>query len=149
MLHAERPPEELARFTGFLFNWLGQHSRRRFMDRLAPLGFHPRDFGVMQVLAAHPGMTQEELATQSNVDRSSIVALLDDLEARRLAERRVHPGDRRKRCIYLTAEGERALERLRAVATQVQEEVFAPLSKRERAELDGLLRKLAGLGRAS
>jgi DNA-binding MarR family transcriptional regulator len=145
VLHADRPPEELARFTGFLLNWLGTRARQNFFAHLEPLGFHPREYGVMHVLAGRPGVTQEELAAESNVDRSSIVSLLDDLEARGLAERRVHPDDRRKRCIYLTDEGRQALERLEAVAMRAGEETFAPLSATERRQLNALLRKLAGL----
>jgi DNA-binding MarR family transcriptional regulator len=145
VLHAERPPEELSEYTGFLLNWLGTRSRRAFVSALEPLGFHPREFGVMHVVAARPGITQEELAAQSNVDRTSIVSLLDDLEARGVAERRVHPGDRRKRCIFLTEQGERSLADLREVATRVGEETFAPLTRREREQLTALLGKLAGL----
>lgn len=143
MLHADRPPEELAEFTGFLLNWLGTRAQRNFVAALEPLGFHPREYGVMHVVAARPGMTQEELAAQSNVDRTSIVSLLDQLEARGMAERRVHPKDRRKRCIYLTEDGERALEQLRAVAAKAGDELFAPLTAREREQLGALLRKLA------
>lgn len=145
MLHAERPPEELADFTGFLLNWLGTRARRNFVAALEPLGFHPREYGVMHVVAARPGITQEELAAQSNVDRTSIVSLLDQLEERGVAERRVHPQDRRKRCIFLTEEGERTLAELRAIALEASDELFAPLSAREREQLSALLRKLAGV----
>ena len=145
MLHADRPPEELAEFTGFLLNWLGTRAQRNFVSALEPLGFHPREYGVMHVVAARPGITQEELAAQSNVDRTSIVSLLDQLEARGMAERRVHPQDRRKRCIFLTEEGERTLEQLRAIAREAGDSLFAPLSERERKQLTGLLRKLAGV----
>jgi DNA-binding MarR family transcriptional regulator len=145
VLNAERPPEELAEFTGFLLNWLGTRSRRAFVSALEPLGFHPREYGVMHVVGARPGITQEELAAQSNVDRTSIVALLDQLEERGVAERRVHPKDRRKRCIFLTEEGARTLEKLRAIALDVGEEMFAPLNAREREQLSALLRKLAGV----
>jgi DNA-binding MarR family transcriptional regulator len=99
----------------------------------------------MVVLAKRPGMTQHELAELSHVDRTSMVALLDELEARGLAERRPHPGDRRKRCIYLTPEGTAMLERLQAEARRSGEAIFARLSADERAELHRLLRKMAAL----
>jgi DNA-binding MarR family transcriptional regulator len=145
VLNAERPPEELAEFTGFLLNWLGARARQTFVSALEPHGFHPREYGVMHVVAARPGITQEELAAQSNVDRTSIVALLDELEARGVAERRVHPDDRRKRSIFLTEQGEHTLATLRKVAAEAGETTFAPLSAKERAQLAALLRKLAGL----
>jgi DNA-binding MarR family transcriptional regulator len=144
MLHTERPPAELSQFTGFLMNYLGTRSGRRFAAALEPFGLHPRHFGVMTVLDARPGTTQQDLADHSRVDRSSMVAVLDELEARGLAERRPDPADRRKRSIHLTGEGRAKLGQMRAVAREVGKESFAPLTDEERATLHHLLRKLAG-----
>jgi MarR family transcriptional regulator, lower aerobic nicotinate degradation pathway regulator len=148
VLHSELPPEELGRFTGFLMNYVGTRSGRRFAAALEPLGMHPRQFGVITVLQARPGMTQHELADHSGVDRSSMVAVLDELEARGLAERRPDPADRRKRSIHLTEEGREQLKRMRGVARKVGEQSFAALSAEERATLHHLLRKLAGFSDA-
>jgi DNA-binding MarR family transcriptional regulator len=144
MLHSEQPPVELAQFSGFLMNYLGTRNGRRFADALEPFGLHPRHFGVLTVLDARPGTTQHELAEHSRVDSSSMVAVLDDLEARGLAERRPDPGDRRKRLIHLTPKGRADLKKMRAVARKVGEQSFAALSADERATLNHLLRKLAG-----
>jgi DNA-binding MarR family transcriptional regulator len=73
-----------------------------------------------------------------------MVAVLDELAARGLAERRPDPADRRKRSIHLTDEGRQQLARMRAVAREVGEESFAALTADERATLHHLLRKLAG-----
>jgi DNA-binding MarR family transcriptional regulator len=144
MLHDDQPPAELGQFTGFLMNYLGTRSGRRFAAALEPFGLHPRHFGVMTVLDARPATTQQDLADHSRVDRSSMVAVLDELEARGLAERRPDPADRRKRSIHLTDEGKAQLQRMRAVAREVGQESFAALSDEERATLHHLLRKLAG-----
>ena len=144
MLHSDQPPSELGNFTGFLMNYLGTRSGRRFAAALEPFGLHPRHFGVMTVLGARPGITQQDLADHSRVDRSSMVAVLDELAARGLAERRADPADRRKHSIHLTDEGRAQLQRMRAVARKVGEQSFAALSDSERATLHHLLRKLAG-----
>jgi DNA-binding MarR family transcriptional regulator len=146
MLYADRPPEELAGYTGFLMGFLGEKSRKRFIDALEPHGFHPREFGLMMVLMKRPGLTQQELASVARVDPSSMVALLDELEARGLAERRVDPIDRRRRAVLLTDEGRRQVQVLKREARKVLDEFLGPLSTEERATLDHLLRKLAGLG---
>jgi DNA-binding MarR family transcriptional regulator len=146
MLHSDQPPAELSQFSGFLMNYLGTRSGRRFAEALEPFGLHPRHFGVMTVLDARPGITQHELADHSRVDRSSMVAVLDDLEAHGIAERRPDPDDRRKRSVHLTAKGRANLKKMRAVAQHVGEESFAALSDDERATLHRLLRKLAGFG---
>ncbi|TML99677.1 MAG: MarR family transcriptional regulator [Actinobacteria bacterium] len=145
VLFADRPPEELGEFTGFLMSYLGRRSAAQFASLLAPHGLHPRDFGVLVVIGKRPGMTQQQLAEVSSIDRSSMVALLDELEARGLAERRPHPEDRRKRSIYLTSKGAATVEDLRLEARRSGEAFFGRLSAEERATLHRLLRKLAAL----
>jgi DNA-binding MarR family transcriptional regulator len=136
-------PAELGRFPGYLLARLGDASRRRFLRALEPLGLHPRQFGVMTIVNATPGTSQQQLQERTGIDPSSMVAVIDDLEARGLAERRAHPGDRRVRAIYLTAEGEATLKRAGEIAAHLQKELLAPLSADERRELVELLRKLA------
>jgi DNA-binding MarR family transcriptional regulator len=137
-------PEELSVFPGYLLARLGESSRRRFHEALAPEGLHPRHFGVMTMVAAHPGMTQQQLHEQTAIDASSMVAVVDELEAKGLAERRPYPGDRRARTIFLTPLGEQTLERVRALAGELQGELLGTLSAHERETLIALLRKLAG-----
>jgi DNA-binding MarR family transcriptional regulator len=148
VLHSDLPPEELAHYTGFLLNFLGEKSRRRFIAALEPHDIHPRIFGLMTVMAKRPGITQQELAGLGNVDPSSMVALLDEMEARGLAERRVDPADRRRRAVHLTEAGEREWRAMQEKAKATLDEFLAPLTAPERDELQRLLRKLAGLGGA-
>jgi DNA-binding MarR family transcriptional regulator len=137
-------PDELGVFPGYLLARLGEASRRRFHRALEPEGLHPRHFGVMTMVAAHPGMSQQELHEKTAIDPSSMVAVIDELEAGGLAERRHHADDRRVRTIFLTELGQKKLERVRALAGQLQREFFQALSAEERRTLHGLLRKLAG-----
>jgi DNA-binding MarR family transcriptional regulator len=139
------PPEPLASAPGFLLSWNGQRTAALFAHALEPLGLHPRHFGVMSLIEAHPGTTQRELVKGSLIDPSSMVAVIDELEEMGLAERRPHPGDRRKHAVHLTAKGRRTLERARKVAMQMARELFEPLDARELETLRELLRKLAGL----
>jgi MarR family transcriptional regulator, lower aerobic nicotinate degradation pathway regulator len=139
------PPEPLASAAGFLLSWNGQRTAQAFAAALRPLDLRPQHFGVMTMLDAHPGVTQQELTSKALIDPSSMVAVLDDLERLGLAERRPHPGDRRKRSVRLTAKGRRTLGRAREVARGVAEEVLAPLDAAEREQLTALLRKLAGV----
>jgi DNA-binding MarR family transcriptional regulator len=139
------PPEPLASAVGFLLSWNGQRTAYVFAEALEPLGMRPPDFGVLTLIDAHPGTTQQQLVERSLIDPSSMVAVIDDLEERGLAERRPHPSDRRKHAVHLTAKGRRTLERARKVAMQVAKDVLAPLDDGERDTLRRLLRKLAGL----
>jgi DNA-binding MarR family transcriptional regulator len=139
------PPEPLASATPFLLSWNGQRTAYKFAAALEPLGLRPPHFGVLRLIEAAPGSTQQELVDRSLIDPSSMVAVIDELEELGLAERRAHPTDRRKRAVHLTPRGKRTLERAQAAAIRTAEEVLAPLNERERDTLRKLLRKLAGL----
>jgi DNA-binding MarR family transcriptional regulator len=145
MLGGDRPPEALGQYTGFLLNWVGARSRARFSAALADIGLHPREFGVLAVIADQPGITQQGIVDATQVDSSTMVATLDALEERGIATRRVHPEDRRKRTVHLTPHGQELLARAQELAAVVGDETFAPLTEAERKQLRGLLRKLAGL----
>ena len=137
-------PAELSVFPGYLLARLGESSRRRFHAALEPEGLHPRHFGVMTMVAAHPGMSQKQLHEKTAIDPSSMVAVIDELQTMGLAERRPHPDDRRVHAIFLTDSGQQTLERVRVLAGTLQREFFEPLSADERRTLHALLRKLAG-----
>jgi DNA-binding MarR family transcriptional regulator len=139
------PPEPLASAPGFLLSWNGRRTSHMFAKALEPLGLRPPHFGVMQLIAKDPGMTQQELADRSLIDASSMVAVVDELEGLGYAERRHHRGDRRKHDVHLTPAGKRTLERARAVAIELANELLAPLDGEEVATLTRLLRKLAGV----
>lgn len=139
----DRPPEPLASAPGFLLSWNGQRMAARFAQALEPLGLRPPHFGVLTLIDAHPGSTQQELVTRSLIDASSMVAVIDELEAMGLAERRRHPDDRRKHAVYLTTDGKKTLGRARKVAVEMAQDVFSPLDADELETLRLLLRKLA------
>lgn len=135
-------PATLTRSSAFLLARIGVTTRERFGALLEPLGLRPKVFGVLTIIAARPGVSQHQLGASLGIDPSSMVAFLDELEAAGLAERRVHPDDRRARRVHLTAEGKATLRRARARAGALEDEVLAPLSPPERELLHELLLKL-------
>jgi DNA-binding MarR family transcriptional regulator len=143
------PPEPLASAPGFLLAWNGQRIAHRFGKALQPLGLRQHHFGVLNLIAVEPGSTQQELVDRSMIDPSSMVAIVDELEGLGLAERRPHPGDRRKHAVHLTDRGRDALARARAAATKVAGELFGSLEPEELETLRLLLRKVAGVERAA
>jgi DNA-binding MarR family transcriptional regulator len=145
VVDGNRPPGPLAQYSGFLLNWVAARSRMRFSAALAEIGLHLREFAALNIVDARPGLTQHDLAAAAEIDASTLVATLDALEQRGLAERRILPADRRKRAIHLTPEGEAALRRGRGIAKRLGDELFGALDADERAQFDLLLRKLAGV----
>src|SRR5436190_22347762 len=116
MRFEQPPPEPLASAPGFLLSWNGQRTAHLFAEALRPLALRPPHFGVLTLIDAEPGSTQQELVDRSMIDPSSMVAILDELEGLGLAERRAHATDRRKRAVHLTARGKRTLDSARGVA---------------------------------
>ena len=137
------PAQELSHRAGFLLVQLGSHAHRRFAERLARLDLHPRHFGMLSHLAASEGQSQQALSVALGIHRSAVVALVDDLEQRGLAERRRHPDDRRAYTLYLTPQGRDVLADLKRIAEEHEAEMLTPLDASERSELISLLRRVA------
>ena len=142
MCFDQPPPPPLGEALGFLLSWNGQRIAAKFAMGLAPLGLRPPHFGVMTLLDAAPGETQQALVERSMIDASTMVKVIDELEALGLAERKIDPEDRRKRAVHLTQKGKRTLARAREVAQRTADDVFGPLDEGERETLRLLLRKL-------
>jgi DNA-binding MarR family transcriptional regulator len=137
------PARGLSRRASFLLVQLGAHRHRRFAERLAPLDLDPRHFGMLSHLAANEGQSQQALSRALGIHRSAVVALVDDLEHRGLAERRRDPGDRRAYTLYLTARGRKLLVELQRVAAEDEAELLTALSASERSQLISLLQRVA------
>jgi DNA-binding MarR family transcriptional regulator len=145
MMAGSKPPEALGAYTGFLFTWIAERGRARFAQEMARFDLRPPHFAALVVIDAHPGATQQELVGAIEIDPSTMVQIIDALEAAGLAERRMHASDRRKRAVHLTAAGEERLRDARAAAQDAADDLFGALDAAERRELHGMLRRLAGL----
>ena len=132
---------EVAEFAGQLFFRLWRASHTRIAEPLESVGLTPALFGLLNVLGAREGAIQQELGSMMGIDRSTMVALIDELEAAGLAERRPHLPDRRAREVAITPKGRRLLEQGRRMARQVEDEVLSGLTADERRQLLGLLRR--------
>jgi DNA-binding MarR family transcriptional regulator len=76
------------------------------------------------------------------IERSGLVAIVDDLEARGFLARVAVPGDRRVQALRPTKAGEAALAEMLAAVEDHEERLLGPLNEEERATLLGLLIKL-------
>jgi DNA-binding MarR family transcriptional regulator len=132
---------EVAEFAGQLFFRLWRASHTRIATALESVGLTPALFGLLNLLGAREGAMQQELGSAMGVDPSTMVSLIDELEATGLAKRGPHPTDRRARTVALTPKGRRVLERTRRMAMQVEDEVLHGLTAAERRELLTLLRR--------
>lgn len=133
----------LIKNTGFLLARMGHVASKQFSERIGALGLTTRMWGALNVLDAEGATTQQFLGKCTGIDPSSMVATIDDLEARGLVERHPHPSDRRAHALHLTDQGREVLLRGRRAARAAQEDLLAPLSAEQRKELHELLLRLA------
>src|ERR1700732_4060398 len=91
------PDPEVAEFAGQLFFRLWRASHTRVAEALQTIALTPALFALLNVLGVREGAIQQELGSAMGIDRSTMVSLVDDLEAAGLAERRPHPNARRAR----------------------------------------------------
>ena len=144
------PPHALETRASFLLSQLGAQSAQTFAANLAPLGLNPNRFGLLVHVARAEGQTQQSLAEILGIHRNTMVALIDDLEARGLVERRRHPLDRRAYAIHLTDQARAILPKASRIADEQESRLFADLDGDERRVLLDLLSRLsAGAGQRS
>src|SRR3954451_4737901 len=135
------PDTAVAEFAGQLFFRLWRASHTRMAAAVESIGLTTALFGVLNVIGAREGVIQQEIGSEMGIDPRTMVSLIDQLEGAGLATRRPCPTDRRAREVSITPKGRRALERGRAMAAQVEDEVLGGLSAAQRDELLKLLRR--------
>lgn len=138
---------ELDERIPFLLAQLGAHISSDFQRRLAPIGADPRTYAVLLALASDDGQSQRQLSERLGIHRNAMVVVIDHLEQRGLAKRLPRPEDRRAVAVTLTAKARRLLPALHAQGLELENEIAAPLSSKERAALRRLLQRVAaGVG---
>lgn len=101
---------------GSLGNDLGYMLRRAqlwifqdFLKTMTPLDLRPAQYSVLVIIHNNSGLSQITLAGALGIERARLVRLLDQLEERKLVERRPSANDRRSHAMHLTLEGQRML----------------------------------------
>lgn len=116
-------------------------------DRLVNAGLAREDarkwhYAALVALRESGPVSQAELSRRTGVYRSDLVAVINELADRGLVERTPDPDDRRRNVVSMTSRGGEHLNRLDALVDEIQDDLLAPLDKRERDQLIGLLAKL-------
>lgn len=130
---------------GSLIARAGRQWRRVVDRRLQPFGLTEATWLPLIHLARAPApMRQKDLAASLVLDGSSVVRLLDALEAAQLIKRREGSEDRRAKTITLTPKGLSVIDRVEAVSREVRHEALASLSGEEIEAATRSLRLICG-----
>ena len=115
---------------------------RDFAQGLGGEDVTPGLFGVLVIIEANPDLKQSELARATQLDRSTVVTVIDNLERRGLVERRVALHDRRSNAIRLTDAGTALLRKLKRQVNQHEKRLLQNFSATERETFLALLKKV-------
>jgi DNA-binding MarR family transcriptional regulator len=118
------------------------HSHRLLTEGFAGAGVRGYHYRLLAALEELGPASQAALGRHTGIDRSDVVAALNDLAGRGLVQRSPDPEDRRRNVVTITRAGTRELGKLDKVLAAVQEKLLAPLSAAERKQLIRLLTRL-------
>jgi DNA-binding MarR family transcriptional regulator len=138
----ERAPERLQRLPSWLLNQAALHASRLVGESFARAGVRRYHFSVLVALDEDGPASQAALGRRLWIDRSDMVAVINDLERDGLVARVRDETDRRRNLVRLTPAGKRALARLDAQVEEAQAALLAPLSAAERRTLERLLARV-------
>ena len=129
--------------VAFLLSQLGHRSASVFADLIASIDLTPPHAGILRVIAAEPGRSQQALSGQLGLLPSRVVAYVDELEDLGYVERRRNPDDRRLHALYLTPSGKKALSKIGELGRQHERLMTAGLDTEQRDTLRQLLAAIA------
>ena len=121
---------------------LGQvttRSDRLVNEALSRVDARKWHYAVLATLDEFGPASQSRLSDRTRIYRSDLVAVLNELAEREQVDRAPDPADKRRNLVRITGAGRRALRELDRVLAAVEEEVLAPLTAAQRAQLTDLL----------
>jgi len=113
----------------------------RIMTAFEAFGLRSGTFSTMALIAANPGCAQADIAREIAIDKSIVVAIVDDLERGGLAARKRSTEDRRRNTLVLTEKGQALMDELNGIAREVEAPLRDALSARELQTLVSLMRR--------
>jgi DNA-binding MarR family transcriptional regulator len=132
--------------AGHLIRRCQQRAVDLFVDEIGEDGPNPRQFAVLISVFQNPGMSQTALVGASGIDRSTLTEVLRRMIERGMISRSRTPADLRANALYLTDEGQQALEGAFEAAERVQRRILAPIPETDRSTAINILTALAGYG---
>jgi len=137
-----RAPARVRTKPSWLLNQAAIPANRLVGEGLARLEARRHHYVVLAGLDEQGPASQAELGRRTHIDRSDMVAAVNELVERGLVERTLDTADRRRKVVSLTAAGRRHLRELDELLARAQDELLAPLSPDERRQLVDLLSRV-------
>lgn len=139
---AEPIPESLADSAGFLLNRTSRILQELNEEALGPLKLAHRELGLLRILDGEGPVSQHVIGRRHNIDRTTVVQIVDTLEARDLVTRVSNQSDRRSNLIYITPRGKKTMAQAVRLVNKVQSQFLSSIQPSEWELLRSLLSRL-------
>ncbi|WP_404712953.1 MarR family transcriptional regulator [Sphingomonas sp. MMS24-J13] len=139
---SDEAPAFLATAPSLLNRRALQVAQAHFLACAAPLSLTPRQFSMLVILLARPGMTQVGFSRLFGLDPSTTGLIMRNLLARGLIVDRVSPHDRRKRVHSITPAGLDAIHAAQPLVDRSERMTTASLDSDQVARLIAHLQRL-------
>ncbi|MCC7462261.1 MAG: MarR family transcriptional regulator [Gammaproteobacteria bacterium] len=137
------------RDTGPMGRYLGSQLRLTHVAALdaleaafAPYKSSPTRFALMDQVNERPGSTQATLADLLDVDRTTLVPMIADMERKGLLRRSTLSHDKRAVQLWLTPKGQQLFAKLRPLAVAHEKRLCGDMSSSDKAALIAALRTI-------
>jgi DNA-binding MarR family transcriptional regulator len=135
-------PARLRAKASWLVNQAATVAHRLAMDEFARSGARRYHYGILAAIDENGPSSQATLGRSTGIDRSDVVAVINELSAAGYVERSPDPADRRRNLITLTTTGKQRLQHLEDLVNDTQAAFLAPLEPAEREQLIRLLARV-------
>lgn len=128
--------------TGLLLRVAHQRARAAANEALRPLDLDLRHVGVLAALASLGPQTQRQLTEAVELDKSSMVYVVDRLEAMGLVRREPAAADRRAYAVTLTDVGRIRLSEAAGIAMGVMKDLLDGFDPEDERRLNTMLQRI-------
>jgi DNA-binding MarR family transcriptional regulator len=105
-------------------------------------GFPRWELTILSVVSANPGISQTAVSKALGIDQGNLIPQLNGFIKRGLLTKAVPAGDRRVRCLQLTAAGESRLNQMLSLVRKLEAQRLVGFTEPERKMLLDLLRRV-------
>jgi DNA-binding MarR family transcriptional regulator len=138
-------------YLGEIDDILGFHIRlahgtvyRHFMHSFETLGMTQKQVSVLWLVADHPGIAQADLAKRLQLDRATVMAIVNRLATRKYVIRGASQTDGRKQTLKVLPAGSKALQEAKRAVRLHERWLKGRFSAKELHSLIAMLRKIHG-----
>jgi DNA-binding MarR family transcriptional regulator len=135
-------PPEFRRNIGYLLSRSARYLREDLAQALAPMQLTVHEYAILRIIEAGDTIAQQAVAERYGVDRSTMVEVVDKLEAKQLLSREKNPQDRRSYNLIITPKGRKTITRARRISAALHKKFLSPLTEEESDKLYESLARL-------